>query len=66
MLELAQIEYGNKVISVTISIRIKSMSGEESLSKNDMIRMADKALYHAKNSGKNRCQSFERISTTTY
>ena len=44
-----------------MSFGIATMSPGENFSKNDLIKNADNALYHSKNTGGNRCSLFDKI-----
>jgi len=47
-------------IPVTASFGIRSIIGDEAVSSEEMIRNADKALYHAKSLGRNRYEVWHR------
>ena len=49
--------FADKVIHVTVSIGISYMPAPEIRSAEDMIACADRALYEAKNGGRNRVVS---------
>ncbi|MBU3954915.1 diguanylate cyclase [bacterium] len=49
-----EFEYKGKIIKVTISVGVFSISGEEELSSEQIIKNADLALYKAKSDGRNR------------
>jgi diguanylate cyclase (GGDEF)-like protein len=48
-----EFHYENKTIGLTVSMGISNMSGEEPLSSEQLLRLADSALYKAKEAGKN-------------
>jgi diguanylate cyclase (GGDEF)-like protein len=48
-----EFQYENKTIGLTVSMGISNMSGEEPLSSEQLLRLADSALYKAKEAGKN-------------
>ena len=50
-----QISYGEQAIFVTMSIGIAAHSPKNDSSKADLIKKADRALYRAKESGRNQC-----------
>jgi diguanylate cyclase (GGDEF)-like protein len=54
-----RMEYEGAKISVTLSIGIASLTEQSDVQKTDLIKGADMALYHAKNTGKNRCCIFK-------
>jgi diguanylate cyclase (GGDEF)-like protein len=57
--ESLPIVYEGNRIPVTMSFGIASLSAALSLSKEELIRRADAAVYRAKSSGKNRCCVFD-------
>jgi len=52
------IEYEDQIIKVTISIGIASIADNKPKSSNDLIRMADAALYYSKKNGRNQINVF--------
>ena len=58
LIEELEIDYDNKRIKVTISMGITETSGDTDLELQDFINNADKALYTAKNEGRNRIEVF--------
>ena len=56
-IEEYEFKIGDKFIKVTISIGISYKALAENMSWSEMIEKADKALYKAKNSGRNRVES---------
>jgi two-component system cell cycle response regulator len=61
-IESVSMAHENKMVSVTMSFGIASLSPGETISQNDLIRNADSALYHAKNTGRNKCSLFSEIT----
>jgi diguanylate cyclase (GGDEF)-like protein/PAS domain S-box-containing protein len=57
-IELLKVQYGTPDIisNLTVSIGIASLKGHE-LNATDLLKQADRALYMAKNSGRNNCQT---------
>ena len=49
-----QIDYEDKKFSITLSFGIVCFTPDQNISKNDLINSADKVLYKAKRSGRNR------------
>ena len=54
------IAYKDKTISLTMSFGVACMPSNQSLSSDSLIKMADDALYKAKNQGRNRCCILDR------
>jgi diguanylate cyclase (GGDEF)-like protein len=54
------ITYKDKTISLTMSFGVACMHSNQSLSSDSLIKMADDALYKAKNQGRNRCCILDR------
>jgi len=54
------IAYKDKTISLTMSFGVACMHSNQSLSSDSLIKMADDALYKAKNQGRNRCCILDR------
>ena len=54
------IAYKDKTISLTMSFGVACMPSNQSLSSDKLIKMADDALYKAKNQGRNRCCILDR------
>jgi len=52
-------EFNDKHLAITISIGLSSFNGEHEATVNSLIYNADRALYSAKNSGRNKSISFE-------
>ncbi|MDY6987107.1 MAG: GGDEF domain-containing protein [Thermodesulfobacteriota bacterium] len=48
-----EFQYEGKSVKLTVSMGISSMAGEEPLSSEQLLRLADSALYKAKEAGKN-------------
>jgi two-component system, cell cycle response regulator len=55
-----KIVYKEKAISVTMSFGVACMPPNKSLSSDSLIKMADNALYRAKNQGRNCCCMIDR------
>jgi len=57
--ELLKVQYGkpDMISNMTVSIGVASLLGDE-LNATDLLKRADKALYVAKDSGRNNCQIF--------
>lgn len=49
-----EIEYQGEILSVTMSVGVTAIFPTSDLSETDFLRQADKAMYSAKNEGKNR------------
>jgi diguanylate cyclase (GGDEF)-like protein len=58
MVNSLNILYYESTINVTMSFGVASISVDESITKEEMVKRADEALYRAKNSGKNCCCVF--------
>jgi diguanylate cyclase (GGDEF)-like protein len=58
MIEQQTCHYKDKVILVTISLGVSSLSSLVSQNENDLINTADTALYHAKHMGRNQVALF--------
>jgi two-component system cell cycle response regulator len=54
-----RIDYEGEKISITMSFGIASFDPENDVSKTDLIKRADHALYKAKRAGRNRCCLYE-------
>jgi len=56
-IESLSVQYGKPALirNLTVSIGVASLKGDE-LNATDLLKLADKALYVAKNSGRNNCQ----------
>jgi len=54
-----QIEYENQVISVSLSFGISFLNAKKNVSKIELIKEADTALYRAKGAGRNICKCFD-------
>ena len=54
------IAFKNKTILLTMSFGVACMPSNQSLSSDSLIKMADDALYKAKNQGRNRCCILDR------
>lgn len=52
-------QYEDQVICVTISLGIATIAPDSDMSRLDLIKMADKALYNAKAAGRNRWSAFD-------
>ena len=52
--ESAEHELGGKTVKVTCSMGVSAMPHHQSRDADDLLRMADKAMYEAKDSGRNR------------
>jgi len=48
-----EFRYEGKSVKLTVSMGISNMTGEEPLSSEQLLRLADSALYKAKEAGKN-------------
>jgi diguanylate cyclase (GGDEF)-like protein len=55
-----QFNYKGKIISLTMSFGVASMSSNGDISSDSLIKQADDALYKAKTQGRNRCCMMER------
>ena len=55
----APIAYEGQSFPLTVSFGIATMQPGENLTKEDLLNRADKALYRAKASGRNRCQIYQ-------
>lgn len=53
------IDYEGEKISITVSFGIASLDPVNDVSKNDLIKKADYALYQAKKAGRNKCCLYE-------
>ena len=53
--ESMKIDYEGEIIPVTMSFGVASLDIENDVSKNDLIKKADSALYQAKETGRNKC-----------
>jgi diguanylate cyclase len=53
------IDYEGENISITISLGIASFDPVNDISKTDLIKKADYALYQAKRAGRNTCCLYE-------
>jgi len=58
-IEAEEFEFNEKQLSITISIGLSSFHGESEATINSLIYNADRALYSAKNTGRNKSISFE-------
>jgi len=58
-IEEAEFEFNDKQLSITVSIGLSSFNGENEATVNSLIYNADRSLYAAKNSGRNKSISFE-------
>jgi len=59
-IQAIKLEHADSSISdfVSISIGVASVSKKDKISIDQLIKLADEALYHAKSSGRNRCSYF--------
>ena len=55
-----RIDYEGEKISITVSFGIASLDPVNDVSKNDLIKKADYALYQAKKAGRNKCCLYEK------
>ena len=63
LVENRTVDHGDHVIDVTVSIGISRLEGAgESL--DDLVAKADRALYSAKEQGRNRIEVYERLAGT--
>ena len=58
-IESMEIDYEGEIIPVTMSFGIASLDIVNDVSKNDLIKKADSALYQAKKTGRNKCCLYE-------
>ena len=58
-IESMQIEYEDKTISVSLSFGLSLLNSQKNVSKTELIKEADTALYQAKSAGRNNCKSFD-------
>ncbi len=58
-IESMKIDYEGEIIPVTMSFGVASLDIENDVSKNDLIKKADSALYQAKETGRNKCCLYE-------
>jgi diguanylate cyclase (GGDEF)-like protein len=54
LVETTLFDIGQSQINMTISIGISNLPAHRARSKEELIKMADQALYHAKRGGRNR------------
>ena len=57
-------EFNEKSLSITVSIGLSSYRDDEDANVNSLIYNADRAMYEAKNAGRNKSISFEEPATT--
>ena len=63
MVEMASMQYGDTKIKLTISIGISTVTNKSSDGERDnLYRFADIALYHSKDSGRNRITHYDDIN----
>jgi len=58
MIEISQINWGQQILSVTVSIGLATWSMARVSLPDELITSADKALYTAKEAGRNRVAAF--------
>ena len=58
-IESTEFEFNDKPLSITVSIGVSSFHGEGEATVNSLIYNADRSLYEAKNSGRNKTISFK-------
>ena len=58
-IESTEFEFNDKALSITVSIGVSSFHGEGEATVNALIYNADRSLYEAKNSGRNKTISFK-------
>ena len=64
LIENATMHYGNKEIKITISIGIATVTSRSSdRDRDNLYRYADIALYHSKDSGRNRITHFDDLNS---
>ncbi len=64
-IETTEFEFNDKSLSLTVSIGISSFHGDGEATVNSLIYNADRSLYDAKNSGRNRTMSFQDSDSVT-
>jgi diguanylate cyclase (GGDEF)-like protein len=57
------IQFGNQTFQITMSLGIATMYPDDALSREELIDLADKALYRAKSAGRNCCRIFHSSAT---
>ena len=57
------IQFGNQTFQITMSLGIATMYPDDALSPEELIDLADKALYRAKSAGRNCCRIFHSSAT---
>jgi diguanylate cyclase (GGDEF)-like protein len=57
------IQFGNQTFQITMSLGIATMYPDDALSREELIDLADKALYRAKFAGRNCCRIFHSAAT---
>ena len=62
IIELLEVEYKDRMITLTISVGVASRKTTCTESKGELIRMADEALYKAKEAGRNCVKTFSKIN----
>jgi diguanylate cyclase (GGDEF)-like protein len=60
--DLLKIDYEGEKLSISMSFGIAIMDSENNPTATDLLKQADRALYRAKNTGRNRCYLFEKTA----
>lgn len=66
IVETTKTQYENKILSVTVSIGVAIKNPDVNISFNDFINLADKALYLAKRTGKNKSIIYKWFNTSSF